>query len=236
MTEKKKKRVIHNTPVGVTVWPKLSEPDYGSNDYPKPDGEFSTKLRLPEGDPTTQALIKLLQPEHDEAVAQAEAAFKEMKVATRKKLGKVTVNDLFATVYDEETEEPTGDLDFKFAVSAGGTYKKGPKAGQSWSRSMPIFDAKSNPLVRPPSIWGGTEGIVAFSVAPYFIAGTGAAGLKLYLEGFQIISLVSEGMKSADQLGFGAQAGYVHQDAPDAEAAEAEGDDAGGDDDEQGDF
>jgi hypothetical protein len=45
------KRITMNTPKGTAKWPKLSEPDYGTKDYPKPDGEYSVKLVFDETDP-----------------------------------------------------------------------------------------------------------------------------------------------------------------------------------------
>src|SRR5438128_1234890 len=94
---------------GKFKWPKLTEPDFGTKDYPKPDGEYSTKLVGRADDKDVQAFIAKWQPLHDEAIKRAEDEFKALPVATRKKLGKVTVNPLYTEIYDEETEEPTGE-------------------------------------------------------------------------------------------------------------------------------
>lgn len=212
MSEEKKKRVRLVSPAGRFRFPKLSEPDYGTKDYPKPNGEYSVKLILKEDDEAAQAFIAKLQPLHDEAVAAAKAAFKELKPETRKKLKEVKVNDLFTQLLDKETEEPTGEIEFKFAMNASGVSKK---TNKKWERRPALFDAKAKPMVKPPAIWGGTVGKVSFEPSAYFIAGTAAAGLKLNLTGAQIIDLKSGGEASADELGFGAEdGGYEYAEAP----------------------
>jgi hypothetical protein len=96
-------------------------------------------------------------------------------------------------------------------MPASGVYKKGPKEGQKWTAKPHIFDAKGTRLVNPPSIWGGTTGRLSFEMRPYFIPGTGAAGLSLRLIGAQIIDLVSGGARSAKDLGFGeVEGGYEY--------------------------
>jgi hypothetical protein len=76
------------------------------------------------------------------AVAEAEEQFKQLKIDSRKKLGKVSVNPLYETLYDKETEEPTGEVKFTFKRRASGTFKKGPKTGQKWSHKLAVFDSK----------------------------------------------------------------------------------------------
>ncbi|MBN9346635.1 MAG: hypothetical protein J0I48_10625 [Devosia sp.] len=228
MTDKKKPPKITG-PRMVFKFPKLNEPDYGSKDYPKPDGEYSTRGVMTADDAATKEFIKQLQPLYDEALAEAEVAFKELKVETRKKLGGVKPNDLFTTLYDQETEEPTGEIEFKFAMKASGVRKKGPKAGTKWTMKPDIYDASGKLLVKAPSIWGGTVGKISFEASPYFIPGTGAAGLKLSLLGVQIIDLKSAGQRSAASHGFGAEDGYTHTETVEDEDEGGFGDETGGD-------
>lgn len=218
----KEKRVTLMTPKGPFAWPKLTEPDYGSNDYPDPDGSYSVKLILKEDDKATKSFIKKLEVIHAEAVKTAEAAFKELKVATRKKLGEVTVNPLYTVVYDDDTEEPTGELEFKFKSTAGGTYKKGPKEGKKWERKMPLFDAAGTPLKKLKGLWGGTVGIINFEPRPYFIPGTAAAGLKLNLEAVQVLELVAGGDRAASSFGFGQEEGFSADDIEDEDEVDPE--------------
>jgi hypothetical protein len=218
---------------GIYKWPKLTEVDYGTKEYPKPDGEYSLKLIGELNNPEVQAFIAKWQPLHDEAIKRAEAEFKALPVATRKKLEKVIVNPLYAEQYDEETEEPTGKIEIKFAMQASGTYKSGPKQGKKWSRKPGIFDAKGNEMKPAPSIWGGTIGRVAFEVGlnkegvpGYFIPATGAAGLSLRLQAVRILDLVSEGSRDAAAYGFDEEEeGYEY----DASTVQSKDDGAGGD-------
>ena len=223
MAEKKQRNPSFTTPRGVFKYPALNKPDYGNEQFPKPNGEYKVQLILSEAE--AQPLIEKLQPLYDAAIAEGKEKFKELKVEARKKLGKVTENDLYATEYDQETEEPTGNLIFKFTMQASGENKK----KERWERKPALFDAKGKPLPKnAPAIWGGTEGKVSFEASPYFIPGTGAAGLKLRLQAVQVLELVTGGQRSADAYGFGAEDGY------EADDNNEEGDDAPFDTDGKG--
>ena len=209
MTEKVK-RFKGTTPRGVFVFPKLTEPDFGSKEYPDPDGSFKVQLRLPEA--VARSLIDSLQGEMDKAVAQGREAFAKLPVATRKKLGDITVNDFYTPVYDKETEEPTGDVLFRFKAKASG---KSKKTGKPWKRVVPLYDARGKIVKGLKEIWSGTEGKISFSAFPYFVAATGACGLSLALEAAQIIRLSAGGERSASDYGFGAEDGDDGFDASD---------------------
>ena len=237
MAEARKTYPKFVTPKLTLKFPKLTEPDYGTKDYPKPDGEYVTKAIARADDPTIKAFLDKLTALHREAVASGESEAKNLKIDSRKKLeaknGKnlVAVNDLFTTVYDKETEEPTGEIEFKFAMPASGEFKKGPKAGQRWTRKPDFFDARGLPMRKVPDIWGGTVAKISFEAAPYFIPGTGFAGLKLRLLGVQVIELRQGGQRDASAHGFGAEeGGYVHDDnaaAVEDEAPAADSEDPG---------
>jgi len=193
---------------GTFKYPKLNEPDTKF----KAEGEYSVKLIGNENDPAVQALMAKLVPMHEAAVARGKALIKKGK--------SLSVNPLFTQVYDETTEEPTGEVEFVFKMGASGTYKNGPKAGQTWTRKPGLFDAKGNAMVKAPSIWGGTVGKVSFEVGVdresgepgYFIPGTGTAGLSLRLLAVQVIDLVSGGQRTAAGYGFGEEDGYSASD------------------------
>lgn len=192
---------------GTFKYPRLNEPDTKF----KAEGEYSVKLIGAESDPAVQALIAKLKPLHEAAVARAKTMIKKGKA--------LTVNALYNIVYDETTEEPTGEIEFTFKMAASGEYKNGPKAGQKWSRKPGLFDAKGNALNPKlvPSIWGGTVGKVSFEVGVdresgepgYFVPGTGAVGLSLRLLAVQVIDLVSGGQRTAAGYGFGSEDGYT---------------------------
>ncbi len=237
MTERKVTKM--RTPRAVFVWPKLTEPDYGSNQYPKPDGEYTTKLRFDGSDPAFIAFREKIEKAHARSVELGRDKFGELKVATRKKLGDITINEPFTEVYDNETEEPTGEVEMKVSMKASGTVKKGPRAGKTWSRKPQLFDAKGKPMLKVPDIWGGTVGKVSFSFVTdgYFIPGTGAVGISFQLEAAQIIDLVSGGQRKASDYGFGEEDGYEHEDADTDEDEDDDefGDESGSSDDDSDD-
>ena len=243
-TEKRPKRPQFVSPKGRFRYPKLNDPDYGNDKHRKPNGEYNVQLILKAGSPEAQKLIKDLTPLHQEALATASEQFKELSLKARKafeKDGKTgpSLNALFETLYDKETEEETGEIGFKFATKASGVYQSGPKKGKPWKRKPEIFDAKGKRMFPAPAIWGGTEGKVSFEAGGYFVEGTAAAGLKLYLKGVQVLKLVSEGGASAESMGFGEEDGYEYSapdDAPEGDFADATGEASSDGGDDMGDF
>jgi len=217
--DKKKPAVKLKTPAGRLKWPKLSEPDYGTRTFPVPEGEYSTKLILKEDDPATRAFLKELQPHYEAALESGKEEFAKLKPEARKRLKQVSENPLFTEILDKETEEPTGEIEFKFSKKASFVAKKGPKAGERIQLRVALFDARGNVIQKPPQIWGGSIAKVAFVATPYFIAGTGAAGLKLSLDAVQIIELRQGGGKSASDYGFGEEDGYTHEDSEDSDTS-----------------
>jgi hypothetical protein len=231
MTDKKQKRdtLKVTSPKATFRYPKLTEPDYGNEEYPKPQGEYSVGLILSAEE--AKPLIDKLQPVHDKAAEEGQIKFDQLKVQQRKKLKALTVNPLYTEEYDKETEEPTGNVIFKIKMAASGVNKK---TGKKWVRKPTIFDAKGQPIKNPPSIWGGTVGKVSFEAAPYFITGTGTAGVGLYLNAVQIIELRSGGGDDAESYGFGEEEGFQYEE--DQTPAEKEGFGAASDVDGEEDF
>lgn len=221
------------TPKVVFVYPKITEPDYGNKDYPKPDGEYSVKGKLTTDEVEAFADRKnkdgqTLNDLYEQAGRDASKAFAELDVKTRKAFEKKGVtgpmmNPLWEVGYDKETEEETGEVTLKFTKKASGVVKKGPREGKKWTSSPDVYDAKGQKMAKLPNIWGGTVGKVSFSASPYFIPGTAAAGLKLMLDGVQIIDLVSNGSRSAESHGFEEEDGYGYD--PDEFKEEMAGDD-----------
>ncbi len=170
--------------------------DYGTTEFPKENGEYNTILVFDNA--TSMQLIEQLEPLLQEAQDEAEAAFAELPVKSRKKLGSVTMMQPFSPVYDENENE-TGEFEFRFKTSYSGEDKK---TGNTWKRTLPIFDAFRQPVdAKKLKIYGGSKLRVAFSPSPYFVSGSGQAGLTLYLDAVQIIEL-SSFTRSAEDFGF----------------------------------
>ena len=223
-----------NTPLGTAKWPKLTEPDYGTKDYPKPEGEYSVKMIFDGTDPKFVAFRSKVEAFMAPVEVMAQAKFAELKKPQRDKLGAPTCNDMFVPIYDEN-DEPTGEVEMKFSMKAGGVVKKGPREGKKWSRKPNLFDALGRPIKGEVAIWGGSELIIAFSFTEggYFIPATGAYGIKLQLEAAQIVTLRQGGERAAGDYGFGAQEGGFDASEYVAPKADAEGDDEGGNDEYQ---
>lgn len=212
MADNKKKRDPQfTTPIGVFQYPRLNEPDYGTDKYPAPEGQYKVNLILTKNDPQVQSFLANLKPYHDAAVAEAHDLFKQLPVVTRKKLEKLSIHPLFDDVYDKETEEPTGEIVMKFKLKASGVYKSGQNQGKKWNAFPLLFDSFGRRIAADScSIWGGTKGRVSFSAGAMFVAGIGLGGLSTRLIGAQIVELVSKGERSAESLGFGAvEGGFV---------------------------
>lgn len=205
-----KKFPMITSPLAVFKYPKLDKPDYGTKDYPNPEGAYKVNLVMKADDPVTKAFIAKMMPLYNEAMAEAEAKFAELKIDVRKKLKQVTQNDLFTTLYDKETEQPTGYIEFKIKMAASGVFNAGKADERAWSAKPSVFDAKGKPMRDVPEIWGGSEGKVSFEARPYFINGTAAAGLSLKMKAVQLITLRQGGERSADEFGFGEEDGFEY--------------------------
>ncbi|MGW8177211.1 MAG: hypothetical protein ACWGQW_00220 [bacterium] len=207
----KPKLVEVTTPIGTLRWPKLHEPDYGSSDYPNPLGAFSTKLVLKKDDPETQAFLAAIKPAFEEAVAQGKEKFNALSISVRKKLGAPKIRDVYIDLYDEETEQPTGEIEISAKMRYGIEVKKGPKAGTIFHRWPHIVDAHGNQMDPVPPIGSGSEGRIRVELAPYWVAAEGVIGLSLRLVGVQITQLVMQGKRTASSMGFDEVAdGYVY--------------------------
>lgn len=203
-TEKRKPNPQFITPRGVFVYPSLNKPDFGTKDYPKPDGEYKVTLRLTQAqaDAWREGPLKAVIARARE---EADAAFAALPIATRKKLKELTFNECGTDEYDKVSEEPTGFVLFKIGMKASGLRDKGTPKEAVWNQKPQVFDSKGIALDKVPDIWGGSEGYVSVEAGPYFIPGTGAAGVSLRLKGVQLMKLVQGGQRDAAAHGFAAQ-------------------------------
>lgn len=214
---------------GTFIFPKFSRAETKFN----ANGIFGSKVRFQASDPAVQEMLNKLQPLHDVAVARGEQAFQALGVAARKKLGKITVNPLFNEVYDDRTEEPTGEIEMNISVKAvKGPFKTGRNAGRFSAVRPAVFDARGQEIAPGfvhlhdtldealkdvlaegcPEYWSGTEGRLAFEVGldrdgepGYWVPGSGMVGLSLSLQAVQILKAVTGSSRGAAGYGFAAE-------------------------------
>lgn len=217
---KKAKAPSFTTEAGELIYPKLRTPDTKF----KAEGEYSAKLRLSEE--KAKALIAKLKPHHEAAIEAGKKEYAELKKAVRDK-NPFKVADFFTPEYDDD-EEPTGYLIFNFKMTASGTVKKGPKAGQKWQRKPALFDAKGKPLPKTIDPWGGTTARISFEVSPYYTTAAGA-GISLRLNAVKVLDLVQGGERSASSYGFGEEEdGYEAPEEAEADTSSEDEDEFGG--------
>jgi hypothetical protein len=199
--QKKQQNPKFTTPAGAFQFPKLFEPDTKYKDA----GEYSVKLRLSEE--AAAPLIAKLQPLFDAAVKAGEEEYKKLPVKTRKSTA-FKETPFYSPVYDEESEEETGEVEFNFKMTASGVSKK---TNKPWTRKPAVFDAKGKPILKDPEMWSGTVGKVNFEVLPYYTTIAGA-GISLRLNAVQVIELRTGGAQNASAYGFEEEDGYEYED------------------------
>ena len=220
----KPKRPTFVSPKGTFKYPSLTKPDFGNDAFPKPDGEFKTAIVIPM-DSAAQAFIDKLMPAWTEAVRQGHEHFAKLALPQRKKLGALKEVMFYEEEFDKETEEPTGNIIFKAKTK----YKiLDKKTNEIRLNKISLFDAKGKPLAAGTAIYGGTVGKISFQPAPYWVAGTGMAGITFYLNGAQVIDLVGPGNRSAASMGFGEEEGYEAGDGSDEPPFDGTGEDGTG--------
>jgi hypothetical protein len=194
------------TPAAPAVYPKLdlANPDYGSEQYPIKGGAFSCQQRFVASDPAVAAMLAKMNKALDAFEAEAQAQFDALPVAQRKKIGGIKRADFLTTLYDEDENE-TGEIIIKFKMGHSGTTKK---TGKEWKRYPQLIDAKLQPIKKGVAIWGGSIVRISADIVPYFKPADGEYGLSRFLEGVQVIELVSAGGRSAKDMGFEEEEGF----------------------------
>lgn len=181
------------SPRGVAVYPHLTTPDTKFDE----DGAFHTKLRCSPKDAAAQALKSDID-------AAAQAALKEAKAKEKdpKKLKKIKLCENMPY----EVDDDTGDITFTFKTKASGKRKKD---GKAWTRKVPMFDAKLNPIDNT-EVWSGSVLKVSFELNPFGVESYSplvGVGVSLRLEGVQVLEL-KQGGRDAAGLGFGEEEGF----------------------------
>ncbi len=207
-------RPTHTSPKGAFKFPKLTTPDTKF----KAEGEYSVKLVVASDAPGVSDLISKCDKAAAESLKDAKANAKNVAEAKKWETKYLP----YAHVEDEETGEPTGEVEFKFTMRASGVSKK---TGKPWTRKPSLFDAKGKPITGEPEIGGGTIGKISFQLIPYAPTPTVGASAKLALEAVQIIELRQFGGKSASSYGFDEEEGYEYANEEEGDSPFNEGGD-----------
>ena len=161
---------------GNALWAKLFEPDtkFDAN------GVYSISLVLPEVDASEMCeyLDGLVEAKFDDEV--------KAKPALKNQLSK---NPPYSPVYDRETGDATGEIEFKFKLKA----KVNTRDGRTFEQKVAVVDAKRTPMKDEIAVGNGSDVKVAFEPMPYMVAGTKMVGVSLRLKAVQVINLVEYG-------------------------------------------
>lgn len=198
MADKKPKKKLMVTPVGVAIFPKLTAPDhkYAKNGV----GKYKTRLQL---DPSN--------PEDAKFIEEGKAWFAEQKeawLADNKKFAKTNKPkaEAFRDEVDEEGE-PTGKV---FIMAAMNESYVDVKTKKTVKLSPDIRDSMGKPC-QPAQIWGGSKMRLALQLGFYTQGNEYTESWRLL--GVQITELVKGAAGGAMFGAFGG--GYTADDEDD---------------------
>ena len=161
---------------GKAMWAKVFEPDTKFN----PLGDYSINIQMSEADaaPMCEKLEGIIQETFKKAVKE--------KPPLKNSL---TTQDVMQPVYDRETGDPTGDVEFKFKLKA----KVQKRDGSYYEQQPVVLDSKKTPLTGDTLVGNGSKVKVAFEPIPYVMQSTKKVGVSLRLKAVQVIDLVEYG-------------------------------------------
>jgi|TARA_B110000977_G_scaffold166547_1_gene214480 hypothetical protein len=175
---------------GSAMWAKVFEPDTKFN----PDGDYTINIQMAAADaaPMCEQLEQIVQAKFNEAI----------KEDPRLK-NTLTTQPVMQTVYDRDTGDDTGNVEFKFKLKA----KVRKRDGTYYEQQPAVLDAKKTPLSKDVLIGNGSKVKVAFEPIAYVMPSTKKAGVSLRLKAVQVIDLIEFG-SSATSV-FDEEDGYV---------------------------
>lgn len=211
------------TPRGVFVYPRINEADTKF----KPAGEFSVRIKCPGDSPIVLQMIEQIDTEAAACLALAIEGAKEKVAKAKNPKDKAKAQaevEQWETKYlpyakvTNDQGEDTGEIEFKFVMTATGVSKK---TNKPWSRKPRMFDGKGAVVPTTVNVWGGTEGKVSGEIIPYSATPTTGASVKLSMDAVQILKLVSG--KNADAGDYGFETDEEGYDSSDYVAPAEEG-------------
>ena len=175
---------------GTALWAKVFEPDTKFN----PLGDFSINLQMPVADAAvmSEKLESIVQAEFNEAIE------KDPRLKNT-----LSTQEVCQPVYDRDTGDDTGNVEFKFKLKA----KVQKRDGTYYEQQPAVLDSKKVPMSKDTLIGNGSKVKVAFEPIPYVMSSTKKVGVSLRMKAVQVIDLVEYG-NSATSV-FDEEDGYV---------------------------
>ena len=161
---------------GTAMWAKVFEPDTKFN----PLGDFSINLQMPLADAAVMS-------EKLESIVQAE--FKEAIEKDPRLKNTLSTQEVCQPVYDRDTGDDTGNVEFKFKLKA----KVQKRDGTYYEQQPAVLDSKKVPIGKDTLIGNGSKVKVAFEPIPYVMSSTKKVGVSLRMKAVQVIDLVEYG-------------------------------------------
>lgn len=180
---------------GTALWAKVFEPDTKFN----PLGEYSINLQMPIADSVAMS-------EQLDGIVQAK--FKEAIKEDPRLKNTLTTQEVCQPVYDRDTGDDTGNVEFKFKLKA----KVQKRDGTYYEQQPAVLDSKKVPVSGDTLIGNGSKVKVAFEPIPYVMASTKKVGVSLRLKAVQVIDLVEYGNSAASV--FDEEDGFVVSTTP----------------------
>jgi len=175
---------------GTALWAKVFEPDTKFN----PLGDYSINLQMPLADSAAMS-------EKLEDIVQAK--FKEAIEKDPRLKNTLSTQDVCQPVYDRDTGDDTGNVEFKFKLKA----KVQKRDGTYYEQQPAVLDSKKVPMSKDTLIGNGSKVKVAFEPISYVMSSTKKVGVSLRMKAVQVIDLVEYG-NSATSV-FDEEDGYV---------------------------
>jgi hypothetical protein len=195
-----KKNLLLTSPHCEFLYPKLETPDYGTDDFPMPDGALSVKLILdPENDKHAafmEKLEELGEGSFDSLIAEKTA---EAKTPKQKKQLKAMEYASVVKVEEDDEGEETGRMLVTCKVKFTVTTKK----GETFENKVVRFDKRGIPLDGEIEVGSGSRGQASFEVIPYLMASSEKGGISLRLKAVMVSKLEEKtGGGTAESHGF----------------------------------
>jgi len=199
------------TPEGAALYPSLTQPDMGPNDaWAGSGGKYNVKLLMDPAD-CKEFVAEIDRLYEDNYAAQCDKHGDKIKKA----------NKPYSDHRDKDGN-PTGMIQFNFAMKAKGT----TKTGEQFDRKPKFFgpDGGTIPFDQVPMLGNGSKMKISHFVDGWYTAMAGA-GVSLRIRGVQILSVVErDGGGNAEDHGFSCEGEALTPTAPAIVSDAEEGD------------